>query len=85
MNILSEQSRTANKGSPAWDLCEVLTILTVKPGLLIKRLQLPQIRTDPLVRSKQWKRDMWSGRWNGMILYRSGSITAVTRELASIN
>jgi hypothetical protein len=47
--ILSEQSRTANKGSPAWGLGEVLIILTVKPGLLTKLLQLPQARTDPLV------------------------------------
>ena len=69
-------------GSPTWVLDEVPTILSVKTGPLTKRLQLPQACIDPLVRSKQWKRGMWSGMWNGMSLYRSGSITTVAKELA---
>jgi len=38
--------------------------------------------TDPLVKSKQWKRGMRFGTWNVRSLYRSGSLRTVTRESA---
>jgi hypothetical protein len=37
---------------------------------------------DPLVRHKQWKRDMGFSTWNFRCLYRSGSLRTVARELA---
>ena len=36
-----------------------------------------------MVRPKHWKRDMRFGTWNVRILYRSGSLTAAARKLAS--
>jgi len=39
-------------------------------------------RTDPLVRSNQWKTDTRFGTWNSRSLCRSGSHTTVGRELA---
>jgi hypothetical protein len=39
-------------------------------------------RTDPLVRPKQWKRDIRFGTWNVRSLYRSGSLMTVVGELA---
>jgi hypothetical protein len=82
-NSLNKHSRKANKeqssslvvgrsanNSPPWKL-----------SLLQKRIHLPRIRKGPLVRPKQQKTDTRYGTWNVRILYRSGSITAVTREL----
>ena len=43
---------------------------------------MPRTRTDPLVGPKQRKRDMRFGTWNVRSLYRTGSLTAVARELA---
>jgi len=43
----------------------------------------PQAWTDTLVQPKQWKRDMRFGTWNVRNLYRSGSLTAAARELAT--
>ena len=43
---------------------------------------MPRAWTDPLVRTKQWKRDIRFRRWNVNSLYVSGSLTAVARELA---
>ena len=68
VNISREESRAANKFFPARSLGEVLTNLTVKTGLLTKWLQLPQAYSDPLLRSKQLKRGVWSGTWKGMSL-----------------
>ena len=41
-----------------------------------------QTQTDPLVRTKQWKKDMRFGTWNVRKLDRSGSLTTAARELA---
>jgi len=41
-----------------------------------------QTWTDTLVRPKQWKWGMGCSTWNVRSLYRSGSLTAVARELA---
>ena len=35
-----------------------------------------------MLQSKQWKRDMRFGTWNVWSLYKTGSFTAATRELA---
>ena len=37
--------------------------------------------TDPLVQTKQWKKDIRFGTWNVRKMYRSGSLTTVAREL----
>jgi len=65
-NILSEQSRTANRSSSAWGLGEVLTIITVKTGLPTKAMEKGHV--------------VWYVERDE--LYRSGSITAEVRELA---
>jgi hypothetical protein len=39
-------------------------------------------KRDTLVRTKQWRREIRFGIWNVRSLYRSGSRTAVDRELA---
>ena len=41
-----------------------------------------QTWTDILVWPKRWKRDKRFGTWNVRSLYRVGSLTAATRELA---
>jgi len=38
--------------------------------------------TLPVVRTKQWERDMKLDTWNVRSLYRPGSLTAAARELA---
>ena len=81
-NISREALRAANKGSAAWGLGEVLTNVTVKSSLLTKRLQLSQTYTDPFVRSNQWKKESVVWYAERMSLEMSGSITAVSRELA---
>ena len=49
----------------------------------MKQIRVPQAWTDPpLVQPKQWKRNLRFGTWNIKSLYRLGSLTAVTRELA---
>ena len=49
---------------------------------ITKCLQEPRTWTDTLVRSKQRKRDMRFGAWNVRSLYKAGSLTAASRELA---
>ena len=48
----------------------------------MKCLQEPRTWTDTLVRPTQRKRDTRFGSWNVRSLYRAGSLTAATRELA---
>jgi hypothetical protein len=57
-------------------------LLTVKTGLVTKRLQLPEAWSDPLLQPKEWKKDMRFSMWNVMSLCRSGSLTTVARQLA---
>ena len=49
----------------------------------MKCLQETRTRNDTSVRPKKWKRDMRFGTWNVSSLYRAGSLTAASRELAS--
>jgi hypothetical protein len=46
---------------------------------------VPRPWTDPLERPKRWERDMRFGTWDVSSLYRSGALTTVAGELASIN
>ena len=80
-NMSREALRASNKGSAAWGLGEVLTHVTVKTGLLLKRLQLSQTYTDPLVRTINGKGKCGLVRGK-MSLEMSGSITAVARVVA---
>jgi hypothetical protein len=48
----------------------------------MKCLQEPRTRTDTLVRPKQRKIDVRFGTWNVWSLYRAGSLTEATGELA---
>jgi hypothetical protein len=48
----------------------------------MKVIRVPRGGIDPLVRPKQWKRDLRFGTWHVRSLYRSGSFTAIARELA---
>jgi len=50
--------------------------------IVTKRLHVPRVGNDPLVRPKQWKGDMRLGTWNVRSLWRSGSFTTAARELA---
>jgi len=50
-------------------------------GLLTKRIQLLRAWADPLLRPKQWNRDMEFRRWNVKGLYRPPSLTRIVREL----
>jgi len=43
---------------------------------------VPRAWTDPLVQPMQWERCMRFGTWSVRSLCRSGSLTAVARELA---
>jgi len=43
---------------------------------------VPRNWTDTLVRPKQWKGGTRCGSWNVRSPFRSGSLTAVARELA---
>ena len=45
-----------------------------KNSHVTKSSQFPRAWTDPLVRPKQWRRDMRFGRWNVRNLYRAGSV-----------
>ena len=63
-NILNKQSRRADKG---WS-----SSWGVGRGAYNSSI--------PLVQPKQWKRGMRFGTWNVRSLYRSGSLTPVTRE-----
>jgi hypothetical protein len=40
---------------------------------------MPEAWTDPLIGTKQWKRDMRMGTRNVKSLYRAGSLTTVAR------
>jgi hypothetical protein len=44
--------------------------------------QRPRTRTDTLVRTQQWKRDISFATWNVKSQDRLGSLAAVSRELA---
>jgi hypothetical protein len=59
-----------------------LQLLTLKTGLIMKRIHVSQAWTEPLVRPKQWKRDVRFSTWNVRSLCRSGSLPTVARELA---
>jgi hypothetical protein len=54
----------------------------LKTSLLTRRMHVLRAWSDLLVQPQQWKRDMRFGTWSARSLYRSGSLTAVTRELA---
>jgi hypothetical protein len=69
-------------GPPPLGLGEELTKPYAKTDLITKRIHVPRASTDPLVRIKQWKRDIIFRRWNVSSLYVSGSLTAVARESA---
>ena len=43
---------------------------------------MPRAWTAPLVRPKQWERDMRVGTWTVKSLCRAGSLITVARELA---
>jgi len=78
------ESLTADKGwsSNRGDVGGVRTAPRLKTGLIMKHTHVPRAWADPLVRSKQCKRDMRFGTWNVRSLYRLRSLAAVARELA---
>jgi len=43
---------------------------------------VPRVWTDHLIRPKQCKKDKRFGTWNVSSLFKSGSLTIATRELA---
>ena len=49
---------------------------------MTKQKHVPRTGNNHLARPKQWKGDMRFAIWNARSLCRSGSLTAVTRELA---
>ena len=51
-------------------------------SLIDIQIHVPRAWTGPLLRSKQWERDMTFGTRNVRSLYRSGSLTAAARKLA---
>ena len=79
---ISSRGQPTRGCAPALGLDEVLTSPHRKSCLVMKHIHVPWSRTDPLVWPKQWERDMRFGTWNFRSLYRSGSLTAVARELA---
>ena len=83
-NILNKKSRTAdNVWSSTFGVERGANKpLRKKTGLITKRIHVPRAWTDPLVWTKEWKRDIRFRRWNVSSLYVSGSLTAVARELA---
>ena len=60
----------------------MLTTTYVKNGLVKNQIYVPRTWTDPLVRSKQLKRDMGFGTSSVRSLYRSDSLATAARELA---
>ena len=76
-NILNKQLRTTEKGwssrlgigRGAYNSSPNIT------GFVTKRIHVPRAWADPLVRLKQWKRNMRFGTWNVGSLYRSSSLT----------
>ena len=82
-NILNKHSRRPTRGGTqrgGWTRC--LKLLTVKTCHVAK-CSIIILRTwaDTLVRSKQWKREIRFCSWKVRSLYKSGSLTAVAREL----
>jgi len=63
-----------------WATC--LQLLALKIDLVTKCIPVFWARTDPLVKPNPWKNDMRSNVWKVRVLYRSGSLTTVARELA---
>ena len=64
------------KGSLNWQVEAYITRQNTRA------LHVPRTWNDPLVRPKQWKRDVRFETWNVRSLYREGSLTTVVRELA---
>jgi len=65
-NIMKKPSRTADKGwSSRLGLGEALKILHRKKWPCAKTNKIPWARSDPLVQTKQWQRNMRFGTWNG--------------------
>ena len=60
----------------------MLTTPHVKNYHVTQHFTSPRTRTDSLVLPKQWERHMRFGTWRVRSLYRSGSLTAVARQLA---
>jgi hypothetical protein len=61
-NIMNKPSRTAEKGwSSSLGLEKVLTNLHRKKWSCYKTNNVPWVKTDPLVQTKQWKRNMRFG------------------------
>ena len=56
-------------------------ILTVKTGLVTKRINLPRSWIRPVERHKQLQRDMRFGTWKVRSVYRAGSLATDVREL----
>jgi hypothetical protein len=59
----------------------VLTTSQCKTGLVTKRISVPRVWTDHLIRPKQCKRNKRFGTWNVKSLFRSGSFMMAVREL----
>jgi hypothetical protein len=83
VNMLNKQSWTADSG---WSSSLGVVQGANNPPLLNSILVTnhyaqPRNRTDYLAQPKRWKMDMRFGTWNVRILYRSGSLKTVAREL----
>jgi hypothetical protein len=61
-NILNKQSRTADEGWPSSLILGDVLTSHLKIGLSTKRIHLSLVWTDPLVETKEWKRDMRFGK-----------------------
>jgi len=83
-NILNKQSRTADKGwSSSLGVERGANNCSLSKNILLQNIHTkPRTWTDTLVEPKQRERDMSFGIWNVRNLYRAGSFTAATRELA---
>ena len=69
-------------GPPAQGFDEPLSNLRREKYHVTKHSTRPRIRNELLVQTKQRKRDMKFGTSNIRSLYRSGSFTTASRELA---
>jgi hypothetical protein len=82
-SVLNEQSqKTTRAVPPAWGLGKALTTPQCKNWPVTQQIHVPQAWSDPLVRPKQWRRNIGFCIWNVRTLYRSGPLTTVARELA---
>jgi hypothetical protein len=80
---ISSHGQLTRGGPPAWSLGNVLTTPNHKNWPCCEWIHVLQAWIDPLVWPKQWRRNMTFGTWNVRSLYRSGSLTAAARELAT--